>query len=96
MDRPIFDLGWEKDRPKPPLISLAQTELLQDFHELAEGDTLVLPSADRLFYLGDLCEDGAWGGDVMTADMQILLSWEWLTVEDMISAGFRVFKRTLH
>lgn len=91
--------GWELDRPRRSLIPLTFTVPLCRFDDLADGDLLVFPSADRIFRICEIDDDGAYGGDVCEGgNLNCLLSWEWYSMDDLIDMGMRIFsiKRTLH
>lgn len=88
----------DDDFEVPPLratIPLHLTVPLTRADDIGEGDLLVFPTADRVFSVGHVLEDGSYGGDVCRADnLNFLLSWEWYTPEEMIAMGMRIFKPT--
>lgn len=85
----------DDDNEMPPLravIPLHLTAPLTRADDPGEGDMIVFPTADRVFVVGHVLEDGSYGGDVCRADnFNCLLSWEWYTVDEMVENGMRIF-----
>lgn len=88
MDDETFDV--------PPSRSLIPVHLTMPFKRtdaLAEGDILIYPCMAKAFRIGEILEDGSYGGDKFPADnFNCLLSWEWYTVDEMVEIGMRIFK----
>ena len=90
MDDETFEMP-----PLSAVIPLHMTVPLIRSDDLAEGDLVVFPDCARLFRIGEILEDGSYGGDVCRADnLNFLLAWEWYTPDEMIALGMRIFKPT--
>lgn len=85
-----LEAGGAVENPSWALVSLKDTVPLTRSDDIGEGDVMVFPTADRVFRVGHVLEDGSYGGDVcLAANLDCLLSWEWYTLDEMIEMGNR-------
>lgn len=89
----------DDDFEVPPVratIPLDMTVPMTTPADLGEGDLIIFPTADRIFRVGEVLEDGSYGGDICLAgNLNYLLGWEWYTPDEMVSMGMRIFKPIL-
>lgn len=75
------------------MINLAETVPYVRSDDLCEGDILVFPGGDLIFRVGDVVDDGSYGGDICKAgNFNCNIDWVYYDPEDMINLMLRVFR----